>query len=413
MSKMIYFDPMGGVAGDMFTAAFLDAGIVSINELQNAVNMVVPEVKLSLEKDLRCGIEGSRLRVISPAGEEKVSGGHLVMKHHHHHEHHPYKEIRESLKSSGLDMGVKNLALSVFETLAKAEAKIHGKKIEEIIFHEVGRNDAVADIICAAYCVRKMGNAQIVCGPIPLGQGTITFSHGTMPVPAPATLEILKGIPTIPGFPVGEMTTPTGAAIIATCCQTFQQWASISPELIGYGHGSRDPKGYPGSFRIIVGETINNLDGDLDHDEVMELSTNIDDQPPHVLAPALDKLMQEGAIDVFVISYLGKKSRQGQAWTVLVKPEDANRISMIMMRELGTIGIRMVKKERYKLKREVTEIVFDGETIRAKRVFGAGINRIYPEIDDLIKAAERKGISLMKLKDMINAREGIENENVT
>ena len=258
MKKVIYFDPIGGVAGDMFSAAFLDAGAVSIQELQKNVSLVVPEIKLKAEKTIIGGIQGTKLNVISPKGEELPGVPHSHAwkghQHHHEHEHHPYKDICHRLQSSKLKAPIKKLARAIFHRLAEAEAHVHGKKIEDIAFHEVGRNDAIADVVCAAVSVIALGKAECVCGPIPFGQGIITFSHGTMPVPAPAVLEISKGFPTIPGYPVGEMTTPTGAAIVVTCSSSFRPVPPMIPRMVGYGHGSRIHRGYPNSFRIIIGE---------------------------------------------------------------------------------------------------------------------------------------------------------------
>jgi len=211
MSEVIFFDPIGGIAGDMFTAAFIDAKIVTVEELQETVRCVVPEITLTWKKETRSGFGGTKFSVVSPDGAEGPGEGHLAEEHNSNHVHYPYKDILELIKTSRLITSVKERALSIFQTLAEAEAKVHNKPIEDIAFHEVGRNDAIADIVCASYCIGALGGVKLVCGPIPLGEGMITFSHGTMPVPAPATLEILKGIPTTKGFPIGEMTTPTGA----------------------------------------------------------------------------------------------------------------------------------------------------------------------------------------------------------
>lgn len=265
MKKILYLDPIGGVAGDMFSAAFLDTGVITLEELQNNVALVVPEIILKAENCNRGGIQGTQLHVISPEGEELPGVPHSCAFVHHHdehhhehhhrkHDHHPYKEIFQRLQGSKLVASVKNLALAIFQKLAEAEAHVHSKKIEDIAFHEIGRNDAIADVVCAAVSMLSLKNTECVCGPIPFGQGVITFSHGTMSVPAPAVLEILKGMPTVPGYPIGEMTTPTGAAIVVTCSSSFKAVPPLIPQKIGYGHGSRIHEGYPNSFRIIIGE---------------------------------------------------------------------------------------------------------------------------------------------------------------
>ena len=399
MGKIVYLDPIGGIAGDMFTAAFLDAGVVDLNELQRNVSLVVPEVRLEAEQSCRSGIQGTKLRVISPLGEELPGTPHSSHGHElpgHQHSHFPYRDICHRLSSSSLDPAIKNLAGAIFEKLAKKEAHVHGKKVEDVAFHEVGRNDAIADIVCAAVSIHALGQSRFVCGPIPFGQGIITFSHGTMSVPAPAVLEILKGIPTIPGYPVGEMTTPTGAAIAVTCSSSFQPMPALIPRAIGYGHGSRNPKGYPSSLRVIIGEELSDA-GDLDMDEVIELTANIDDQPPHLLAPAIDLFLKEGALDAFFVPYIGKKGRQGQMWSIIARLEDLNHMVALMMSELGTIGVRTIKRGRYKLKREETTMIVEGEEVRAKRVYGAGIDRTSPEADELIRIAREKGKSLIEV----------------
>ncbi len=420
MRNKLYLDPIGGIAGDMFSAAFLDAGLIELSELQTAVASFDASIQLIHEKSMQSHILGSKLRVITAQGEESASVFEHHEHHHHdehhehhhhevdeevHHEHYPFSHIKERLLASSLSEPVRQLVLAIFTTLATAEAKLHNKSLDDIAFHEVGRDDAIADIIAAATCVCAISNhTDIYCGPIPIGQGEIKFSHGIFPIPAPATAELLKGIPIIAGKGHYEMTTPTGAAIIRNICKAFvNEMPTMQIKNIGYGHGNIQPQHFPNSLRLFYGQNKNEQQTlDLDFDEVIELTCNVDDQPGNLLAPCLDRFLTAGAIDVFYSVYQGKKGRQGQQWVILAPPENEQTLAIMMLKELGTIGLRVNRCTRYKLYREAVTYQVDGDICKAKKVFGENIYRVYPETDDVIRFSEKWHLSLSDTWNKLN-----------
>lgn len=398
MRNKLYLDPMGGIAGDMFTAAFLDAGLIQLNVLQETIASFDSSIQLIHEKSMQSHISGSHFRVITRQGEEHYADV------NHAHEHYPFGLIKHRLLTSTLPKPVLKLALNIFTTLAMAEAKLHNKTLDEISFHEVGTDDAIADIIAAATCVCNLEETDIYCGPIPLGNGEITFSHGSFNLPAPATAEILKGIPVIAGKGHYEMTTPTGSAIIKNICHTFvTDLPCMQIKTIGYGHGHFQPPHFANSLRLFYGSSVNlctNLD--LDFDEIIELTCNVDDQPGNLLAPCVERFIQAGAIDVFYSTYQGKKGRQGQQWTILATPEHEQFFARMMLEELQTIGLRINKKYRYKLFREMLTYPINGDTFVAKKVFGANICRIYPETEEVLRFSQLWKLSLSETWNRLN-----------
>lgn len=422
MRHKLFFDPIGGVAGDMFSAAFLDAGLIELNVLQASVASFDDSIQLIHERSMQSNIIGSKLRVITSQGEESSSAIEHHDHHHHHHDghhhhdhheidekndhaHYPFSQIKERLLASSLAEPVRQLVLAIFTTLATAEAKLHNKSLDDIAFHEVGRDDAIADIIAAATCVCSINETtDIYCGPIPLGQGEIKFSHGIFTLPAPATAELLTGIPIIAGKGNYEMTTPTGAAIIRNVCKGFvNEMPAMQISNIGYGHGNFQPQHFPNSLRLFYGQSSNEKqDLDLDFDEVIELICNVDDQPGNLLAPCLDRFLQAGAIDVFYSVYQGKKSRQGQQWVILAPPEKEKTLAIMMLKELGTIGLRINRCSRYKLYREAVTYLIDNDICKAKKVFGEQICRVYPETDEVIRFSEKWCLSLPETWNKLN-----------
>lgn len=387
----VHLNPIGGVAGDMFAAAFIDAGIVSLSELEQVVQKVLPHIQLKSENQLRSEISGQYFQVISNGKIESPEYPHGP--DHHHHEHYHYSDIIKKIKASPLSSELIDKIESIFFELAKAEGKIHDKDPANVAFHEVGRDDAIADIVCAAYIMLQLRTVKVSSDPIPLGNGFIHFSHGKMPVPAPATAELLKEAATFSGYGTGEMTTPTGAAILKVFVDEYGVNApAMTTTHIGYGHGSKDFKDLPNTLRVLVGHPIHQKINRNDmEDEVFELVTNIDDHPSHLIAPTREVLLKAGALDVFVKSYQAKKGRMGEEWTVISPLNLRESLTKIMLSQLGTIGVRYRKWNRTILKREPIKISYKGEEVLAKKVWGMGIERIYPEIDEVHRIAEKFG----------------------
>src|SRR5439155_20590956 len=289
--RIAYLDCFSGMSGDMFLGALVDAGV--------------------------------------PA------------RHEHAQEHgRGLKEIREIIRKSAISESAKNTAIKIFEALGAAEAKIHNSSIEEVHFHEVGAVDAMVDIVCAAIGAEALDVDQIVCVTLNVGGGKVKCSHGTFPVPAPATLELLKNAPVYSSVIDVELVTPTGAAIVRTLATRFGSFPAMKVQKIGYGAGTRDFAGHANVVRLSIGESQPELATNASQEIITVLEANLDDLNPQVFGYVMDRLLQEGALDVFGIPVQMKKSRPGMLLTILVKPEDAARLTEIIFSETTTLGVR-------------------------------------------------------------------------
>ena len=330
--RVAYLDCLSGVSGDMMLGALIDAG-VPLDAVRKAVGSLgLPSCSLQCDDVLKHGFRATKLSVVHEP------------EHAHRHLHH----ITEMIDGSDvLTAPQKDLAKRIFTKLGKSEAKVHGSTLEKVHFHEVGAVDSIADIVGAAVAWDLLGVDRIVCAPVPTGGGVITIAHGRVSVPAPATAELLTGIPLAESDIESELTTPTGAAIVATLVDDFGPLPAMKIESIGYGAGDRDLKQQANILRLLVGE----MDDHLDSDQVWVLETNLDDVSGEVIGFCTERLLSHGALDVFTTSVQMKKNRPGVVLSVLCHRETVAKLERIIFRETGTLGVRRWAANRHKLPR--------------------------------------------------------------
>ena len=260
-------------------------------------------------------------------------------------------EIRRIISAASISAAAKTTAMTIFEALGRAEAKIHNTSLEKVHFHEVGSADAMVDIVCAAVGVEALGVDEIICSPLNVGGGTVKCAHGTIPVPAPATVELLADAPVYSSGVMKELVTPTGAAIVKTLVSRFAAFPQIRIEKSGYGAGTRDFPGHPNVLRLTVGESVCNVVANPASDTITVLEANLDDLNPQVFGYVMERLLDEGALDAFGVPVQMKKNRPGTVLTVLCKPEDAGKLSQIIFTETTTLGVRRRDEARQTLAR--------------------------------------------------------------
>jgi len=374
----------------MFCASLLDLG-VPLDLFEKAVaSLHLPEkIVLKAEKALRGGLAGTRFLVETP---------HDHAHHHHHHAEHrhdhgrSWAQIRDLLKKSKLDVKVRNSALAMFQRVAEAEARLHGKLVDEVHFHEVGAIDSIVDLVCAAAGVHHLKISEITASPPVDGTGTIQCAHGKFPLPAPATAEILRGIPIHQLDVPYELTTPTGAAILAHFVKKFGLLESFAADLIGYGLGARDLSDRPNVLRAFLGH-LSSVPSEAT-ETVFEIRTHLDDITGEHLAHAIDRLMAEGALDAAASPLLMKKGRPGHLLTVLAEPADAEKLAAIVLRETTAFGLRMERVERRTLRREEKNVPTPYGPIRVKLGYlGDSLVQIHPSDDDCRKSSISASVS--------------------
>ena len=457
--KIGYLECFAGIAGDMFLGALCDAG-VQPGLMQETAEALGLGVRLEFEKVDRSGIQSTKVRVLvngreadggltddssSPSQSHTAAHTHThvsadgsVVTHSHAHSHsqsdgtphshshshdaHEHKhshvhgrslpEIRSLIEHAAISSGAKQIALSAFGHLGRAEAKIHGVPVETIHFHEVGAVDAIIDIVCGAAGAVSLGVAQWFSTPVNTGSGFVNCAHGRFPVPAPATAELLAGIPVYAEGPAKEMTTPTGAALLLALGCRFDDLPTFRTTATGYGAGTRNPDGFPNVLRLRVGEAVAKKNGhssfagheeaeQASPDQVIVLECAIDDATPEVLAYATQKLLEHGALDVMQQPALMKKGRHGTLLTVLCAAGSAAMFEELLFRETTTLGIRRREERRTILERQVVSVETPFGAIRIKLGLREGrVMNAAPEFEDCREAARRQGAGL---KDVMMA----------
>ncbi len=378
--KIAYFDCFSGASGDMILGSLIDAGL-DMDRLRSGI--------------ARLGLGHHRLssRVVTKKG---LGGTQVVVEiehevHQHHHRH--LADIRKIIEDSALSPAIKHRSLAVFQRLAEAEAKVHRTSLEEVHFHEVGAMDTIIDVVGTMVGLDALGIERIHCSPLHLGSGTIRCAHGVLPVPAPATAELVKGRPVYSTGVDGELLTPTGAAILTTLADVFGPLPHMELETIGYGAGTSEPA-IPNLLRLIIGSA----DGEsapYETQQVAVVETNIDDMNPQWYDYLLEKLPAAGALDVFLKPVQMKKNRPGTLLTVICRPQAVARVADLIMKETTSIGVRWRIDHRYAAARQMTEVQTPHGTIRVK-VSRAGkkIINATPEYEDCKRIALEHGISL-------------------
>ena len=439
--RIAYLECFSGISGDMFLGALVDAGVPP-ELLRETVSALGVGAKLEISTVMRSGISATKVDVWvdgekdmpreeywakhdaehahshahshdhphehshdhehsqredsrSGAPSNVVSGMHEPHKHEHGHVHRGLTEIRKIISGAAISEAAKKTAIRIFETLGAAEAKIHNVPIESIHFHEVGAVDAIVDIVCAAVGADALGVEEIVCSPLNVGGGSVKCAHGTFPVPAPATVELLKDAPAYSSGMQAELVTPTGAAIAATLANRFGAFPEMKIEKSAYGAGSRDFPGHPNVLRIVIGEALSPRMAKTASETISVLEANLDDLNPQVFGYVMDRLLDEGALDVFGVPVQMKKNRPGTLLTVLCKPEDAEKLIQVLFAETTTLGVRRREESRQTLARRWESVRTEWGEVRIKIASMNGtVTNYSPEYEDCRRIAAEHHVPL-------------------
>jgi pyridinium-3,5-bisthiocarboxylic acid mononucleotide nickel chelatase len=322
-------------------------------------------------------------------------GAAVPHEHGHAHSHRGLKEIRQIIQTAAISQSAKDRAIRIFEALGAAEAKVHNTDIEKIHFHEVGAIDAIVDIVCASVGAEVLGVDEWICSPLNVGGGTVVCAHGAFPIPAPATLELLKNAPMYSGEIQKELVTPTGAAIVSVLASRFSQFPAMKTEKIGYGAGTRNFKNSPNVLRLTVGETAAQHESAFPVEEITVLEANIDDMTPQVFGYVMEQALQNGALDAFGTPVQMKKSRPGMLLTVLCRTEDSQRLTKLILAETTTLGVRMRREIRAALTRRHVSVSTKWGDIRMKLAnLNGSISNYAPEYEDCRQIAREKKVPL-------------------
>ncbi|QDT06212.1 hypothetical protein K227x_46200 [Rubripirellula lacrimiformis] len=370
MARIAYFDCLSGISGDMTLGALVDLG-ADVSAIESAVrSMGLPELSMTSEIVKKCGFRAIQAHVNHPP------------EHAHRHLHHIHEMID---RATEVDTAAKDLAKKIFQEVAVAEAKVHNSTLEKVHFHEVGAIDSIADIVGTAVAFGLLGIETVAASPVPTGTGTITIAHGRVSIPAPATADILRGVPIAPSDIEAELTTPTGAAILKATSQSFGPVPGMTIDAIGYGAGTRDLEGQANVLRVLLGQTTDIASGPagVEVDRAVVLESNIDDSTPEQLADCADRLFAAGALDVFQIPCTMKKGRAATMLSVIAPPSRVGTLEQIIFQHTSSIGIRRHQVDRHKLIRRSETIETKYGPVRGKVVeLPGGGQRLTIEDDD-------------------------------
>jgi len=441
--RIAYLDCFSGMSGDMFLGALVDAG-VPVRLLEETVAALDIGARLEVSRVNRSGISATKVDVYVHGEKElprEVYWEQQTHGHSHEHEHrhghghghnqehvelreHNYgrtessqragpalsavegapaphehgrglKEIRAIIGKAGISEEAKSTVIAIFEALGAAEAKVHNIDIEKVHFHEVGAVDAMVDIVCAAVGAEALGVDEIVCSPLNVGGGTVKCAHGTFPVPAPATVELLKNAPVYSSGLQAELVTPTGAAIVKTLVSRFEPFPEIKIEKTGYGAGTRDFPGHANVVRLTIGEAQPELAAKTPQETVTVLEASLDDLNPQVFGYVMDRLLEEGALDAFGAPVQMKKNRPGMLLTVLCRPEDSSKLTELIFTETTTLGVRKRQENRQALARKWITVATRWGDVRLKVASLNGtVTNYAPEYEDCRRIAMEHHVPL-------------------
>lgn len=430
--RIAYLDCTSGISGDMFLGALVDAG-VPFELLQKTVADLKLGAVLESSRVDRSGVGATKIDVVvhgekdmpreeywaqkhRPEGEHK----HPDDAHSHSHEEHGHSherghthargkehehahgrhlsEILQIIAGAAISEQAKRTATAIFQAVGDAEGKIHQVPASDVHFHEVGAEDAIVDVVCAAVGAEALGVEQFFSSPLNVGGGTVACAHGVLPVPAPATLELLKGVPIYAGEIQKELVTPTGAAIVKVLVNDFQPRPAMKIESIGYGAGSRDFKGHPNVLRITVGEALADeisTQRGSELEEIAILEANLDDLSPQLTGYIVETALALGALDVFTTPVQMKKSRPGTLLTVLCTPQDEGKLRDLIFRESSTLGIRVRREQRYALPRRHETVATPWGGVRMKiGGLNGSASQFAPEYEDCKRIAAEQDVPL-------------------
>lgn len=395
--KTLYLDCSMGAAGDMLTAALLELFDDPNKIVRELAKLRIPGVRFLAERAQKCGIYGTHMRVIVWDMEEDE---HLHSHHHHDHDHghdhhHDHThggmaDIAHIISHLNISDKVRRDVLAVYDLIAQAESHAHGVSVEQIHFHEVGTMDAIADVTAVCYLMDKLGIEKVYASPVHVGSGQVRCAHGILPVPAPATAHILRGVPIYGGEIKGELCTPTGAALLKHFVSEFGKMPPMTVEKIGYGMGTKD---FPAAncVRAMLGHT------DDSRDQIAALSCNLDDMTGEEIGFAMEQLLEAGALDVYTTAIGMKKNRPATMLTVLCRDDQKEAMVRLIFRHTTTLGIREAEFCRYTLQRQIETVETPYGPVRRKVVSGYGVSRSKAEYEDLAKIARQQGAGLREL----------------
>jgi hypothetical protein len=398
-----------GAAGDMLTAALLELHPDPESFVARLNGLGIPGVKFNAEPVEKCGIRGTHMTVTVDGQEEAEPDAHdhdahhdhnahhddhgSHDAHHHHHEHHGLHDVEHIVSHLELSEKVRENVLAVYRLIAEAEGHVHGKPVMEIHFHEVGTMDAIADVTAVCLLFDELSPERVAASPVHVGSGQVRCAHGILPVPAPATAWLLRGIPTYGGQVSGELCTPTGAALLRHFVDEFGQQPTMRVEKIGYGCGRKDFE-RANCIRAMLGETEGSSES------VLELRCNLDDMTPEAVGFAMEELLAAGALDVFTTPIGMKKNRPGVLLTCLCREEQREAMVRLLFLHTTTLGVRETVCSRCTLERTEETVTTSCGDVRIKRASGWGVSREKPEYEDIARIAREHGISLAEAEKL-------------
>jgi pyridinium-3,5-bisthiocarboxylic acid mononucleotide nickel chelatase len=379
--KLAYFDCFSGISGDMTLGALVDAGCSADLLRGELKSLQVPGWTLTTEKVWKNGMAATYARVQTEDQQK----------------HRSLATILEILKNSSLAAPIRERASRIFQKLGEAEAHVHDAPLEKVHFHEVGAVDAIVDIVGSCIGFHALGVERFACSPLNVGGGTAKMAHGVLPVPAPATARLLQGAPTFSNGVQRELVTPTGAAIVATLCDSFGPQPPMTVSAIGYGAGTTDLEGQPNVVRIMIGESAEKESAPGD-EEISIIEANLDDMNPQIYGYVLEKALLAGALDVYTTALQMKKNRPGTLLTILCRPEDTEALMSLLFAETTTFGVRSHRAQRRALPREWVNVSTTYGSVRIKLSRSNGhILHVTPEYDDCRKLAVEKRVPLQQV----------------
>jgi len=420
--KIAYFDCFSGASGDMILGALVDAGLSLEHLTGELAKLNLSHYHIAAKKVVKQGLGGTQMLIDLErdrhfeVGHHHEEGFHNHHHNHHHgrhqdhhhdhhshrghecqrpprHEHRNFHDIKNLIEASPLDEAVKHQSLQIFTRLAEAEAQVHRTSIEQIHFHEVGALDSIIDVVGAAIGFQALGIEKIYCSPLEVGSGTVVCAHGTLPVPAPATLELIKGKPVYSSGVQGELLTPTGAAILTTLAAAFGAMPAMTVEASGYGAGTLDTHG-PNLLRVSIGEAAETAQG-FQVERAAVIETNIDDMNPQLYDYLIQKMLDMGALDVFLAPIQMKKNRPGTLVSVICQVEAVEKFAEFLLQETTTIGLRWRVDHRLKADRSMRTVETRYGPVRFKVAhLGDQTVNISPEYEDCKRLALEKSLAL-------------------
>jgi len=378
--RIAHFDCFSGISGDMVLGAFLDAGLPLDTLRSELKKLGIKGYTLSAKKESRHHIAGTRLtcRVSKSVKQPERN----------------LKAILKLINASTLSKRVKADAAAIFTRLGEAEATVHNMPIEKIHFHEVGAVDSILDIVGAAVAIQQLGIERVTSSPVPLGSGTIRAAHGVLPVPAPATARLLKGVPVYQSGVEQELVTPTGAAILTHYASDYPGFPAMAIEAVGYGVGSRHLEARPNLLRVVIGEA----EATAQHEAMDVIETNVDDMTGELVGALFERLFAAGALDVYVTPLLMKKNRPGHLITVLCDPSKTSELVELLLMETTTFGVRTYRTHKYSLERESKTVKTPYGPVKVKiGSLGGKTLTVSPEYESCRKLAKNKRVPLKEI----------------